>query len=152
MPDGLKSLFVAFILVGLFIFAIVGFAVQFQVDMNANDTILNETASNLNETYGWMAENLSETEATAKSQRESFESEKAKSEFGELTFSSIVGVGKTFIGTMADFFNIIFDLISVTMGFGEDNDKGFAVVIASLSAIFLAVVVFFAWRAYKAGS
>ena len=149
---GLKTLIISVLLVGLFIYALIGFAVQFQTDMDANQTILNKTDSNLEVTYISLKTNLTGAEDTANATRTSFESEEAKSEFGSLTFKSIVGVGKSFTGTMANFFNIIFDLLKVVFGLDDDDNAAFTVVIGTLGAIFLVTVIFFAWRTYRAGS
>lgn len=149
---GLKTLIISVLLVGLFIYSFIAFGVQFQTDMDANQSILNTTASNLNKTYGALKTNLTGSEDTANSTRTSFESEEAKSEFGSLTFKSIVGVGKSFTGTMANFFNIIFDLLKVVLGLDEDDNAAFTVVIGTLGAIFLVTVIFFAWRTYRSGS
>lgn len=150
--SGLKTLIVSVLLVGLFMYALIAFGVQFQTDMDANQTILNTTDSNLNKTYGNLRTNLTGAEDTANATRTSFESEEAKSEFGSLTFKSIVGVGKSFTGTMANFFNIIFDLFKVVLGLDEDDTSAFTIVIGTLGAIFLVTVIFFGWRAYRSGS
>ena len=150
--DGLKTLIISVLLIGLFMYALIAFGVQFQTDMNANQTILNESDSNLNDTYGSLKTNLTGAKDTANATRTSFESEEAKSEFGSLTFKSIVGVGKSFTGTMANFFNIIFNLFKVVLGLDDDDNAAFTVVIGTLGAIFLVTVIFFAWRAYRAGS
>lgn len=150
--EGLKTLIISVLLVGLFMYALIGFAVQFQTDMDANETILNEDDSNLNATYGALKTNLTGAEDTANATRTSFESEEAKSEFGSLTFKSIVGVGKSFTGTMANFFNIIFNLLKVVLGLDDDDNASFTVVIGTLGAIFLVTVIFLAWRSYRSGS
>lgn len=150
--EGLKTLIISVLLVGLFMYALIGFAVQFQTDMGANETILNEDDSNLNATYGALKTNLTGAEDTANATRTSFESEEAKSEFGSLTFKSIVGVGKSFTGTMANFFNIIFNLLKVVLGLDDDDNASFTVVIGTLGAIFLVTVIFLAWRSYRSGS
>ncbi len=150
--EGLKTLIISVLLVGLFMYALIGFSVQFQTDMDANETILNTDDSNLNDTYGALKTNLTGAEDTANATRTSFESEEAKSEFGSLTFKSIVGVGKSFTGTMANFFNIIFDLLKVVLGLDDSDNASFTVVIGTLGSIFLVTVIFLAWRSYRSGS
>ena len=146
--DGLKTLIISFLLVGLFMYALISFGTQFQTDMGANQTILNDTDSNLSGTYYDLNESLVGSQSTGESARESFESEEAKAEFGSLTFKSIVGIGKSFTGTMVTFFKIIFSSIKTIFGLSSS----FLAVISTLSAIFLVTIIFFAWRAYRAGS
>ena len=150
--DGFKTLVISILLVGLFMYALIAFGVQFQTDMDANETILDTEDSNLNDTYEALKTNLTGAEDTANATRTSFESEEAKSEFGSLTFKSIVGVGKSFTGTMANFFNIIFDLLKVVLGLDDEDSAAFTVVIGTLGAIFLVTVIFLAWRSYTSGS
>lgn len=151
--DGFKTLVISFILVGLFIYALIAFGIQFQTDMDANQTILNETTSNLNTTYGSLKTNLTGAEDTGKSSREKFEDQAPiTSTSGEVSFTSIVAAGKNFAGTMTGFFKTIFGLLKVTLGFDDTDDTAFTIVLSTLGAIFLVTVIFFAWRAYRAGS
>jgi len=152
MATGLKTLIISFLLVGLFTYSFISFGDKFQNDMDANQTLLNESDSNLNSTYGFFRTNLEESEDTANTSRTSFESEKVTSEFGSLTLSSVVGVAKSFTGTMIGFFNVIFDLIKVVFGFDEGNSAAFTAVIGTLSAILLITIIFFAWRWIRTGS
>lgn len=155
VDGGLKSLIIAVLLVGLCMFAMLSFAIQFQDDMGANQTLINTSQSGLNQTYSALKRNLTGAEDTANATRTSFESEEAKSEFGSLTFKSIVGVGKSFTGTISGFFNIVFNLIKTNLGFDKNNPNSqasFAVILGTFSAIVLVVIIFYAWRVYRAGS
>ena len=150
--DGFRSLVISVLLVGVLMYALISFGVQFQKDMDAEQTILNETDSNLNNTYKSLRTNLTGAEDTANATRTSFESEEATAEFGSLTFKSIVGVGKSFTGTMVNFFNIIFNLLKIVFGLDEESSAAFTNVVGTLTSILVITVIFFAWRAYRAGS
>lgn len=143
--SGLKTLIISFLLVGLLLYALISFGVQFQTDMEANETILNEKI--LNNTYGGLRVNLTSGEDTANASRTNFEREEAKAEFGSLTLSSVVGVAKSFTGTMTSFFNVFFGLLVVVL-----LSKEFLIVTGTLAAILLITVIFLGWRWIRTGS
>lgn len=141
-----KDIVITMVLVGLVAFGLIGFAIGFG---NLNDTEVNlgdnEIFSNFNES---ISQNLVETTEKANSSRVNFESENPETGFGEIIFSSIVGVGKLLTIGIFGYLDAFFTIISSVI-FG--NDKSFAVFIGGITSIIIITIVFLLWRAYKTG-
>jgi len=141
-----KDLLISFIIVSLFAFSLLAYAIGIANMNNTNASIINDPrVSVFNQSIGSQLESIDET---GDEQRENFESENPSTSFGEIIFQSIVGVGKTLTSSVFGFVNLLATLVSSTI-FG--NNKVFAVVIGSVFAILTISIIFLLWRAYKTG-
>lgn len=140
---GLKEMFISFLLVGLFFIAMVNFGANLATDNNSNQSILNNPR--INSTFQDTNVELFRAYDTANASRTSFELDEIKADSDNLIITSIKGVGTAVGGTMSAMFNLIFGLLSDTLGIP-------AIVLATITAILTVTIVFFAWRAYRAGS
>ncbi len=139
--NSFKALFITFVLVAVFIVAMVNFAVNIQTTNDANSSILDNPV--LNNTFGGLQTDLTSAEATVNASKTSFEEEKTSIEFGELTFKSIVGSGKKFTGVLFGVVGLIFGLISLVFPL--------AVLIGAIFTLITISVILFLWRLYKQG-
>ena len=148
MAESFKNTIIAFVLVGLFAFALISFAVQFQTDNNTNSSLLNNEA--LNSTFGDIKTNLGDVKNDSQKQREGFEEDKLSSGFGELVMFTILNSVRKFMSMVIQVPNLIFGLISDTLGF--DKGGGMSTVIGVIMGIIIISLVLLAWRTVKAGS
>ncbi len=139
--NSFKALLITFILVAVFIIAMVNVAIQLGSNNDSNISILDNSV--LNRTFGGLQTDLTSAESTVNSSKTSFEEEKTNIEFGELTFKSIVGSGKRFTGVLFGVVGLIFGLIFSVFPL--------AIVIGAIFTLLTISVIFFLWRLYKQG-
>lgn len=137
-----RKLWVTFALIGLMVFSLLAFIVQFQTDNQQADSILNNTI--INRTYSGLQTNLSSFGSTSQGQRGVFESETPTDSFGSLIIFSIVSSGKIFTGMLVGVFNLLILLPSSLLGLSP-------VIVSTLSAILIVSIIFALWRVYKVG-
>lgn len=131
----------SFMLVGLFLFAMINFGAQIVLDNNANNSIIDDPRINL--TYSKLQGNLSDVSSDAETQKANFEKE-TPTLADSLLFTSIVGVGKAFTSTTSNMYNIIFLVVFDVLGFDP-------IILSVLGSILTIVIIFSMWRLYKAG-
>jgi len=136
-----KGLLITFILVAVFIIAMVNVSLNIGDDNDTNISILDNPA--LNRTFGGLQTDLTNAESTVNASKTSFEEEKTSIEFGELTFKSIVGSGKKFTGILFGTVGLIFGLIFSVFPL--------AILIGAIFTLLTISVIFFLWRLYKQG-
>lgn len=140
---GIKEMFVSFLLVGLFFVAMVNFGANLAIDNGSNQTILSDPR--INATFQDTQAELFQAYDTSNSSRTSFETDEIKANSDNLIITSIKGVGTAIGGSLAGIYNLLF-------GVSADILNIPAVVLATLTAILGISIVFFSWRAYRAGS
>ncbi len=140
---GLKDIFVALLLTGLFFIAMVSFGHNLALDNNANETILNN--SRISAAFGNTTIELFNSVDTANDSRTSFELDEIKTNSDNLIITSIKGVGTAVGGTISVMYNLIFGVLADVLGIPP-------LAFATITSIFSILIVFFAWRAYRAGS
>lgn len=140
--SGFKEFIIATLLIGVCIFAMLGFVVTFQVNNHANGTIMDNPT--INRTYSNLYTNLASSQGTAESQRTGFEKEVPTVGTDSFLFSSIIGAVKTFTSTIANVFSIIFVYLGSVLGISP-------VVIGVFVAIIIISVILLAWRVAKVG-
>ncbi len=141
-----RNIIISFMLVGLFVFAMINFGIGVVVLNDGANSITDD--ARINSTFGQLESELENVQATAEDQRDKFDSESPTLSFGEILFESIVGVGRTFTSTTVGFMDVTFTLIFDSV-FG--GDPAFAVVMGTVVGVMLLSIVFLLWRVYKAG-
>lgn len=147
MGMGFRAMIIVFVFSGLFMLAAISFAVESQLANNAttidSDPRINLTRVNLER-------NISNTEDVAVGQRNIFE-EQGQAELGivDLIFESIIGIGRVFGSTIANFYNIV-TFIIFDVFFGGNTGLALA-VLGTLTTILTITIIFAAWRLYKTG-
>ena len=96
---GFREIIIGFLLVGLFLIAMLNFGINIAIDNNSTTSLQNEPR--INNTLNRLQGNYSALEETARSQRESFEKTPPILSFGELVFETIIGAGFTFFSGIA---------------------------------------------------
>ena len=137
-----KELWINYALVGLLVFSLLAFIVQFQTDNSQSETILENPL--VNKTYMGLQTNLSTFGSTSQGQRGTFEAETPTDSFGSLIIFAIVSSGKIFSSMLIGIFNILIFLPASVLGISP-------VVVSVLSAIIIITIIFSLWRVYKAG-
>jgi hypothetical protein len=142
MPQGLKQMLITSLLIGLFIFAMVSFAVEFGTQNDANQTILDNEA--INSTYVDLESDLNTAINTTESQRGGFF--KDIPVIGEISviLNSIVGTVRVFIELMKGFYDLTLGLIAKTLGINP-------IIMGVITAIILMTTILLAWRVYRSG-
>ena len=143
-----RGLIIYTLLTGLFIFAIISFAINISTSNNPNSTIMRNEV--INRSYRSLETNLSGLQGQAENKRTSFLSEVPI--VGEITtvFKSIFGVGSTFITIVRDISNIFAELINVGLGFGEESGAG-TIILGVFVTLIIVSGILLAWSVYKAG-
>lgn len=133
---------VSFALLGILVVATIGFIVSLQEDNDLTTTIRDDSI--INNTYVDLSDALNDSQASATSGKDAFESEEVDRGFGFFFIFAIVGVVKTLTGMVVGIYNIIFVLPAQKLGIPQ-------FIMNTIGAIFLALLVLQAWRVYRAG-
>jgi len=136
----------ATLLIGLFTFALMFFAIEQGQNVNAPLNI-NEDPR-INKAFGNLSQQLNTTQTRSESQLESFQTENPILSFGTLVVFAIVSIGKVLTDMVTGFYNITFGLIFDVL-FG--GDPTFGIVIGVVVSILIVSIVFLLWRVLKAG-
>ena len=138
----LRTTFVTFALIGLFIFAMISFIVTTQQDNDVSETILENPV--INKTYTKLETNLSGLESQTQAQRANFSSEIPERGFGTLIIFSIVPVLQKFLALIVGVYNVIIVLPASIIGISP-------VVFSVLSSILIVSLILFVWSAIRVG-
>tara|TARA_R100001480_G_scaffold67801_1_gene79207 strand:- start:447 stop:893 length:447 start_codon:yes stop_codon:yes gene_type:complete len=144
-----RKLIVGFVVIGLFAFAFLSFAVNFQQEWRGDSDILNDTDLKL--IYTGINDSFADDYQTSKSFDNSLYKEEVKE--GGLTtsllFRPILGIMSAFTGIAAKMFNVVLGPLMSALGLPQQA----AVVVGSvLSTIFLIVTILLAWKLLRQGS
>ncbi len=145
MAEGIKNVLISFVLVAIFVFAFISFGNQFQKEMDANQTILNESISELNKTFKNIEVNLSDAKDKANASKTSVEKEQLEISGGEITYRSIPKTTLSFWSSVISFFSILGGLIFTTLGVSP-------VIIGGITTITLIVLIFLFWKNIRTGN
>ena len=140
-----KDMWVSFALVGLMVFGIFAFVINFQIENGISNTILNDSTSNISDTYYSLNETMSEYEQTARLQKQAFDSDSPLYGIGVLVFNTILSSGKIFGGMIISIFNIIIVLPLKYLGIPP-------IVTGIIGAILIVVITLKLWNLYKVGN
>lgn len=137
-----ESTFKNFALVGLLILAIFSFGITLQNDNFASTKITSD--SNINATFGSLANNLSSMQDKSQTQKNIFEAENPKAGFGSLILFSIMSSGKIFNGIVIGIYNTLIVLPATYLGID-------GTVIAVITTILIVLIILGLWILYKLG-
>ncbi len=144
-----RKLIVGFIVIGLFAFAFLSFAINFQQEWRGDSDILNDTR--LNALYTGINGTFSTNFETAEQFDDTLYQEDV-SEQGRTTsilFAGVTGIARAFTGIAANMFNAIFGPLLNALGLPQ---QAAVIVGAVLSTIFLIVTILLAWKLLRQGS
>lgn len=139
---GFKGLIITTLLIGLCVFGMLSWAITFQIDNNADQTLLDNPS--INDSYSNLYTHLNDAQGTSESQREGFEQEVPTLGTDSFLFSSIIGAVKTFTSTISNIFSVTFVFIGSALGISP-------VVIGVFVAIIIITAILLAWRVAKVG-
>ena len=142
MATGFRALFIAFILVGLFLVAMVNFGVNVANENDANTTLLQNDA--INQSFQNFGGEISSAEGNVNEQKGNLDKEVPTQPVGDFTLSSIIKGPLVFLGIVVSFWNIFTTMVSTSLGIPS-------VVIQALSAILVISLIFGFWRFLKSG-
>lgn len=142
MVENFRTLIVASLITGLFLFSMISLVIQMSTDNEIDAIILQN--ENINRTFSQLGGNLSNAQGVAQSQRLGFESEVPTVGTNSFLFESIIGAGKVFTGMWRNIYDITFGLLSTTLGVDP-------IIIGTLISILLIIIVLLAWSLYKIG-
>lgn len=135
-----KNLFVGIVLLGLVIFGIMSFTIQFQKDNNSPERITDNAI--INRTYNDLFGNYTNSENTAKEQDTVFGNVTPTQTYGEVEITSIVAPAKAFKSMILGTYNILIKLPSEIL---EINP----IVTGIISAILIMMLIVGIWAIYK---
>jgi|TARA_Y100000310_G_scaffold97876_1_gene95551 hypothetical protein len=136
-----RKFWVSFILVGLVLFSLMAFVVQFQED-HGKSTVLENSV--FNDSYQALQTNLTGFRDTSQSQKENFEADPPTLSFGALIIFAIVSAGQIFAGMIVAIFNILIVLPASFLGIPP-------LVIGIFSSILVLTIILLLWRLFKVG-
>ncbi len=140
-----RGLIIAVLLAGLFTFAIINFGIFLAVSHGSGTIMENEI---INRTYTRLQSDLGDVQGKTEVQRESWF--KNIPVVGEISviLETIVSVGKGMTEVVRGMFSLLAELVSVTIGIGEESAK---VVVGVFTAIMLLSLILLAWSVYRSG-
>lgn len=141
-----KGMIVSFVLIGLFIFAILNFGIYLSSNNNANmsitdDSVIGSKMTDINTT-------LRELQDDATDKKQEFEEETGSLSTGFLIFGSILGTTKAFFSTVLNIASSTFSIIDSGLGLGGTG----TLILGVFSGIIIVVTLLLIWRVAKAGS
>ena len=140
----LKNMFVSSVLIGIFVFALFNFSINVASDNDLNTSIMDDNT--MNESFDDFSSDLDSIKATAESQKTSFfEGIPVLEEVG-IVVGGIVGVATTMFSFLTGLYDVIFELVSETLGM---NNK---IVFGAVTALLIFTIILLTWRVYRAGS
>ena len=137
-----SELFVSFMLIGLVIFSLFAFGVNFQEENNVENKFIEESL--MNDTYSNLRTDLGSLRDKNQAQKTLFESENPTSGFGSILLFSIVSSGKVFNGMIVGLFNTLIKLPVAFLGLDP-------VIVSVLSTILILIIIIGLWVMYKLG-
>lgn len=143
---GVKSLFISFALIGLFVIALMNFGILLQNENNSSIQIIDDPR--INKTFGDLNQNLSQENLKddVSEKKKTFETEEPQISQGNLLLNSIKFIWTGISDTITGVYNIINGLIFQTL-FGST----FSVLLSVLGAILSALVILFGWQLFRTG-
>lgn len=143
MVHSFRDILLLFSVISLFVFSTISFVVVFQEENNASSTLLENEL--INRTFISLSDAISDQEETTNTSKGAFESENPAPGFGSLIIFAIVGVTKTFTGSIITVYNILIVLPLALLGVPTQ-------VANILGSIIMMSLIFAAWRVYRVGS
>lgn len=140
MAEGFRTFPINFLLAGLFLIAMISFAVIIVSNYdNPEDLVKSDMID-----FSAMEDILNETTHDADSWGESFKSDNPLLDFGALILFSIWGLGKLMWGSVVTILEIYTVGLSNVIGVSP-------VVVGSLTAVVVISLIFYFWRVIKQG-
>jgi len=132
------------LVVGLFIFCLISFSYNYSLENDASITILNQ--SSINKMYGNIEKDLNDSQNQADTQRKDLEDETKNPVVTTLgfAFNSILGAGKTFMGSVISMFGYIFI-------FAQETFMISPIVTGTITAIIIGLLILGFWSLVRAG-
>ncbi len=137
-----KNLVFIFVFAGIYIFAMMSFAVNLTNDNNVNNTLMESQA--VNSTFGNLEAQLQAVPDNANGSKSAFEQETPTLGTDSFLFGSIISAGKTFTTMITGVFNLMFGLISETLGVSP-------IILGVFSGLLLITIILLGWKLYKTG-
>jgi hypothetical protein len=140
--DTFKEFLVSFAVIGLFIFAILTFAVNFQLENQTSIGLM--TDSRMNDTYNDINENLNDLNLEAIKQMNNTENAELEQGVDYFSIASIWGSFKKFASNIKGVSNILGNSMRNYIGIDP-------LVIAFIFSIVLISLVFLGWKLLRVG-
>lgn len=135
-----KKTFISFALLGLVIFGIMAFAIQFQKDNNSTERLTDNDI--ISETYNSLNTSLTNSQETANQQNTIFGNVTPTQSYGEVEIDSVVSPTKAFKSIILGVYNILIKLPAQVLGISE-------IVTAIISAILIMLLIVGIWAIWK---
>ncbi len=130
-------------LFGLMMFAMFSFMFVLQEDNPIDGVTKLRDDPLLNDTYNNLNLELNALQGEAETQRGAFEQESPSSNFGELTFLTIVSVGKVFNGLVIGLYNILIKLPATALGVPP-------IIYSLVGSLLVITLIIGSWLLYRA--
>lgn len=139
--DNFREMVIAFVIIGIFFVALVGFSMQFEEDNNTNVSLIHN--SRVNSSFVEIETNFTEFEDTASSQLNATQSDEITINADSLTISSIWGSITKFFSIIVVVSNLLLNML-FSWGISPVILSGFVIII-------IITVIFLAWKTIRAG-
>jgi len=139
-----KNLFISFVLIALFSFAIISFGINIESVNHGNQTIMQD--QRINNTYGNIVNSLQSAQKNATNQQSVYNQDNPVIASNNLVLTSIVSIWKVFTGSIIGFYNITIGLVFESL-FGST----FSAIFAGLTTIFIVLLILMGWQLIRTG-
>lgn len=137
-----RDIFKNFLLLGLIVFAIFGFAINLYLDNDEGDAFGDDPT--INGVYSDLSSNLGGLRDKSQSQNSLFNNDNPTSGASGILLLSIVNIGQTFNGIIISIFNIVIKLPVIYLGLPEE-------VVSILIGLLIFSMIIGLWAIYKYG-
>lgn len=145
--DGIKGIFVGFLLIGLFLFGMISLGITLSSENNATQSIADNQI--INASFGDIKAELDTSKSASDDSKTSFFEESDKELEGELTSGATRGGSKGYLNRATAIFRVIF---------GKEGQGGLigtigisSLVLTVIGTILTVVGLLYLWRLIKAG-
>lgn len=147
---GTRQIIVGFAVIALFTFAFISFAVNFQTEWGANQSILDD--SRISSMYSGVNSSIAYSDSISRQYSDTLYNETDPAQKGTATsilFGGIVAIANAFTGTATRVFSAIFAPLLSALGLPQEA----AVIVGTVfSVIFLIVTILLAWKLLRQGA
>lgn len=140
MSEGFRGYPKNFLLAGLFLIAMISFAVIIAGNYGHSEELVKSDKID----FSALEEQINQTNTDAERWAESFKSDNPLLGFGSLVLYSIWGIGKLMWGAVVTILHIYLVGLGDVIGISP-------IVIGSITAIVIVGLIFYLWRAIKSG-
>lgn len=139
---GLKELFVAIMLAGVFAIALINMQINFSSNNNSNNSLLQESV--INDSYTSLNDSFSSFQSTAQENKNATDQEIASVGFNSILLFSALASARAITGSISTTFNTMVLIFQKYLGIN-------AIIIGVFSGMLIFIMILYIWRTMRSG-